>query len=100
LVTDTNGVVSRVVVTQSVIVTTTKPATSTSTTRPVTSTAPIKPVSGTLPIPASGTYTVARGDTLIAIARRFGITPWWRLAELNDLQEPFKIEVGQVLKLR
>ncbi len=119
LVTGTNGVVSRVVVTRSVIVTrtvavtttqpvtttkSTKPVTSTTrsttSTRPVTSTTPTRPVSGTLPIPASGTYTVVRGDTLISIARRFGITPWWRLAELNNLKEPYKIEVGQVLKLR
>ena len=53
---------------------------STTSTQPVTSTTSTRPVSGTLPIPASGTYTVVKGDTLIAIARRFGITPWWRLA--------------------
>jgi LysM repeat protein len=119
LVTGTNGVVSRVVVTRSMIVTrtvavtTTKPVTttkstkpvtptakSTTSTKPITSTTPTRPVSGTLPIPASGTYTVVRGDTLIAIARRFGITPWWQLAELNNLKEPYKIEPGQVLKLR
>jgi LysM repeat protein len=105
LVTDTNGVVSRVVVTQSVIVTrtaatSTKPVTTTKSTKPMTATAPTKPVSGTLSIPTSGRYTVVRGDTLIAIARRFGITPWWRLVELNNLKEPYKIEVGQVLKLR
>ncbi|HZY41711.1 MAG TPA: LysM peptidoglycan-binding domain-containing protein [Anaerolineae bacterium] len=41
-----------------------------------------------------------RGDTLIAIARRFGITPWWKLGELNGLSDPYKIEVGQVLKLK
>ncbi|NTU62265.1 MAG: LysM peptidoglycan-binding domain-containing protein [Chloroflexi bacterium] len=106
LVTGTNGVVSRAVVTQSVIVTgtipvtTTKAVTTTKSTKPVTSTTATKSVSGTLPTPASGTYTVVRGDTLIAIARRFGITPWWRLAELNNLTEPYKIEVGQALKLK
>ncbi|MBI5567797.1 MAG: LysM peptidoglycan-binding domain-containing protein [Chloroflexi bacterium] len=41
-----------------------------------------------------------RGDTLISIARRFGITPWWKLGEINGLKEPYKIEVGQVLKLK
>jgi LysM repeat protein len=106
LITSTSGVVSSVVVTRSVIVTstvpaaTTKPVTSTTSTKPVTSTTSTKPVSGTQAIPASGTYVVARGDTLIAIARRFGITPWWRLAELNNLTEPYKIEVGQALKLK
>jgi LysM repeat protein len=109
LVPDENGVISRVVITVPVIttvprvvptqaVTGTKPVTST--TGPVTSTVSTAPVSWTLPIPASGTYTVVRGDTLIAIARRFGILPWRRLVELNNLQEPYKVEVGQVLKLR
>ncbi len=117
--TDANGVFSGAVVTRSVIVTRTVPVTTTSTrpvtttatakavtstarsttsTQPVTSTATTGPLSGTLP--ASGTYTVAKGDTLIAIARRFGITPWRRLAELNNLQEPYVLEPGQVLKLR
>ena len=115
LVTGTNGVVSKVVVMQPVIVTRTvpvatttpvtttksnKPVTSTSSTRPVSSTTSTGTVSGTAPISASSTYTVVRGDTLIAIARRFGITPWRRLGELNNLQEPYQIEVGQVLKLR
>jgi LysM repeat protein len=112
LVTGTDGVVSRVVVTQSVIVTRTIPVTTTST-KPVTTTAATKPATGTRPVtstistqptsgtlPASGTYTVVKGDTLIAIARRFRITPWWRLAELNNLQDPYVIEPGQVLKLR
>lgn len=75
---------------------TTKPITST---KPTTGTVTSKPVTGTLPIPASGTYTVVRGDTLSAIGKRFGI-PWLKLAELNNLEPPYKIEVGQVLKLK
>jgi LysM repeat protein len=71
LVTGTNGIVSREVETQSVIVTRTIPVTVIST-RPVMITATTKSVSGTLAMPASGTYIVVRGDTLIAIARRFG----------------------------
>ena len=82
-------------VTRTVIVTSTMPAS-----KPTTTVTTTKPVSGTQPIPASGIYTVMRGDTLIAIARRFGITPWWKLGEINGLKEPYKIEVGQVLKLR
>jgi LysM repeat protein len=88
VVTSSTGVTSTVVTTKTITV----PATSTVTTT--------KPATGTLPIPANGTYTVVRGDTLIAIARRFGITPWWKLGEINGLQEPYKIEVGQVLKLK
>jgi LysM repeat protein len=113
LVTGTNGVVSRVVVTQSVIVTRTVPVTTTST-KPVTTTATTKAVTSTTksatstkPVtptvstqPSSGTYTVVKGDTLIAIARRFGITPWRRLAELNNLQDPYVIEPGQGLRLK
>ncbi|CAG0935654.1 hypothetical protein TFLX_04502 [Thermoflexales bacterium] len=112
LITGTDGIVYTALITKSVVVTrtvavaTTKPVTTTKSTKPVTTTTkpatltPTKLVSGTLAIPASGTYTVVRGDTLIAIARRFGITPWRRLAELNNLKEPYKIEPGQVLKLK
>jgi LysM repeat protein len=75
-------------------------ASSITTTRTTTSTVTAaRPVSGVLPIPASGTYTVVRGDTLSAIAKRYGI-PWLKLAELNDLEPPYKIEVGQVLRLK
>lgn len=91
VVTGTNGITRTVVVTNTITVPASKPSTTVTTT---------KPVSGTQSIPASGTYTVVRGDTLIAIARRFGITPWWKLGELNGLKEPYKIEVGQVLKLK
>ena len=81
-------------------ITSTKPTTGTVTsTKPTTGTVTSKPVTGTLPIPASDTYTVVRGDTLSAIGKRFGI-PWLKLAELNNLEPPYKIEVGQVLKLK
>src|SRR5574341_904073 len=46
--------------------------------------------------PASGTYTVARGDTLASIARRFGVT-WAALAAANNLADPDHIFYGQVL---
>ena len=108
--TDTYGIIYNAVFTQTVIFTRTVPVTtytqpvtttnSINSTRPVTPTTSVRPVSGTLPIPASGMYTVVRGDTLIAVARRFGILPWRRLAELNDLGEPYRIDVGQVLVLR
>ena len=91
VVTSSTGVTSTVITTKTVTVPATKPSTTIT---------PTKPVSGTQPMPAAGNYTVARGDTIIAIARRFGILPWWKLGELNGLTEPYKLEVGQVLKLK
>lgn len=44
------------------------------------------------------TYTVVAGDTLTAIAKRFGTTVEI-LCQLNDIKDPNKIYVGQVLKL-
>lgn len=46
----------------------------------------------------SGTYTVQKGDTLSSIARKYGTT-YQKLAELNGIQDPSKIYVGQVLKV-
>jgi lysozyme len=45
-----------------------------------------------------GTYTVARGDYLIALANRFQTT-WQELAVLNDIPYPYTIYAGQVLQL-
>ncbi|MBM4408542.1 MAG: LysM peptidoglycan-binding domain-containing protein [Chloroflexi bacterium] len=44
------------------------------------------------------TYKVKRGDTLSAIAHRFGTTVKV-LQELNNIQDPQYIRVGQILKL-
>jgi LysM repeat protein len=119
-ITGTDGVVYTALITQSVIVTktmpvattklvtTTKPVTTTKSTKPVTLTASSKPVtstistqlvSGTLPIPASGTYTVAKGDSLSKIAKRFGV-PVATLLALNNIPDPNRIEPGLVLKLK
>jgi LysM repeat protein len=64
------------------------------------------PGSGTSPAPApspdptsSGqTYTVRRGDTLSAIALRYGVS-MWALAQANGISNPSLIYVGQVLKI-
>lgn len=45
-----------------------------------------------------GTYTVQPGDSLSAIARRFGTT-WQELAALNGISNPNIIHVGQVLQI-
>lgn len=47
---------------------------------------------------SSGTYTVQKGDTLSSIARKYGTT-YQKLAELNGIQDPSKIYVGQALKV-
>lgn len=47
---------------------------------------------------SSGTYAVQKGDTLSSIARKYGTT-YQKLAELNGIQDPSKIYVGQVLKV-
>lgn len=52
----------------------------------------------TAPQPSEGTYTVQAGDTLYRIAQTAGTTVD-KLAQLNSLQDPAKITVGQVLKL-
>jgi lipoprotein NlpD len=44
-------------------------------------------------------YTVQRGDTLFSIARAQGVE-YRELVQLNQLADPSKLEVGQVLRLR
>ena len=96
VITSASGITSTVIVSKSVPVSVT-PATST---KPVSGTVgATTPVSGTLPIPASGTYTVVTGDSLSKIARRFGV-PLATLIALNNITDPDRIEVGQVLKLK
>lgn len=48
--------------------------------------------------PAAATYTVQAGDTLSAIAQKYGLD-WPSLARLNGLTNPNVIKVGQVLML-
>ena len=50
------------------------------------------------PTPGPTTHTVQRGDTLSGIASEYGTT-WQVLAELNKLDDPRRLRVGQVLKL-
>lgn len=48
--------------------------------------------------PASGTYIVQPGDTLSAIATKYGTT-YQNLAAINSIGNPNVIQVGQVLKV-
>jgi lysozyme len=56
------------------------------------------PASASPAPPGVGTYTVKAGDTLSAIAARFGTTATV-LAKLNVITDPSFIRVGQVLRL-
>ncbi|MDH3306628.1 MAG: LysM peptidoglycan-binding domain-containing M23 family metallopeptidase, partial [Acidimicrobiia bacterium] len=47
---------------------------------------------------SSGTYSVVAGDTMAGIAGRFGLTAS-QLASLNNLGDPNRIQVGQVLEV-
>lgn len=47
---------------------------------------------------APATYTVKSGDTLFGIAEEFGTT-WQEIAKLNELEDPGRLRVGQVLQL-
>jgi len=44
------------------------------------------------------TYEVKEGDTLFNISTRYDID-WTKVAELNELKEPYTLKIGQELKL-
>jgi LysM repeat protein len=50
------------------------------------------------PSTSGATYKVRSGDTLSAIAARFGTTVR-ALVDLNGITDPSRLRVGQVLKL-
>jgi LysM repeat protein len=50
------------------------------------------------PTPSGQTYTVRRGDTLSAIALRYGVSTW-ALARVNGIRNASLIYVGQVLRI-
>ena len=79
--------------------TTTTTAGPTATSR-ASSTPTIAPTTTTVPSPTSGatprTHVVARGQTLSVIAALYGTTVE-AIVELNQLENPDRIQVGQVL---
>lgn len=60
---------------------------------------PTMPTVAYQPQHAGTTHTVQPGDTLSAIARRYGVS-LWTLVEINDLSNPSLIVPGQVLAIR
>ncbi|QKG52901.1 LysM peptidoglycan-binding domain-containing protein [Hymenobacter sp. BRD67] len=58
---------------------------------------PAKPAAAPAVVPAR--YTVAKGETLFGIARRFGLSPT-ELMQLNHLPAGSPVRVGQELQLR
>ena len=60
-------------------------------------------VSQSSPAPAAQTHTVAKGDTLSAIAKQYlgKANDWPKIFEANRdvLKDPDRIQVGQVLKI-
>jgi nucleoid-associated protein YgaU len=50
------------------------------------------------PSPSSATYTIQSGDTLSAIARKFGVTVD-ALVQANNIANPSLIKPGQILKI-
>ena len=49
-------------------------------------------------VPVAGTYTVISGDTVAAVANRYGV-PIRSLIEVNQLQPPFTLRAGQQLQI-
>lgn len=46
----------------------------------------------------SETYEIKKGDTLFNLSSRFNVS-WQTLAEINHLQEPYILKVGQKIKI-
>jgi LysM repeat protein len=58
----------------------------------------VAPILGSVALAADPTVVVAPGDTLTGIARRTGVTVK-RLVQVNGIDDPNRIFIGQVLKL-
>jgi nucleoid-associated protein YgaU len=52
-----------------------------------------------IPSPAGDTYTIKKGDTLLKIAKKFGVTVDQLLAANKQIKDPNKIAVGDVINL-
>lgn len=69
------------------------------TSAPVTPAAKIATPVGSAPAESSGrTYTVVKGDNPVTIAKKMGVNSE-ELLKLNGLDDPKKLQIGQVLKV-
>lgn len=57
-----------------------------------------QPASASAPASAADTYTVKKGDNPVAIARHLGVK-YSALIELNKIEDPRLLQIGQVLKI-
>lgn len=48
--------------------------------------------------PQYASYTIKKGDTLFNLAQRYSVS-WQTLAQINDLQAPFTLKIGQQIKV-
>ena len=62
------------------------------------STAPTKAAASSPTETAQRTYTVAKGDNPVTIAKKMGVSSE-ELLKLNGLEDPKKLQIGQVLKV-
>lgn len=60
-------------------------------------TSPAQPTNSTV-ADSGQTYTVKDGDTLYAVGQQLG-KDWKKIAELNNLEPPYSLKVGQTIKL-
>lgn len=60
--------------------------------------APTQPPPVASPPPLERYHTVASGDTLISIAAAYEV-PWEELAELNGIDDPRSLQIGQELQI-
>lgn len=44
------------------------------------------------------TYTVKKGDTLFNLSQKHAVS-WQTLAEINNLEQPYILKIGQTLKI-
>lgn len=60
--------------------------------------APVAPTAPAASGDAPATYTVAKGDNPYSIAKKHGVS-YKKLLEINNIEDPTKIQIGQVLKM-
>jgi murein DD-endopeptidase MepM/ murein hydrolase activator NlpD len=57
-----------------------------------------EPVATPVKLKAGGTHTVAQGDTLFSLGRKYGVSPY-TIADLNGISKSKALSIGQDLKI-